>query len=343
MSIELLELTEDNFSKWDKYVLNHSYGTVFHLVGWKKVIEESYGFKPLYFYIKDNGKIIGLLPSFLIKTFFGKIILSQPFGEYGGPLANDNSLIRLMTELFLKKFSGIKMIEFKLNPFYEYKYSTNIYDKANLYYLDTRHKDFDFFWNYYYTKKSRLRNQVRKAKKNGLVIERSNDILKFYKLYLMTCRRQISPPHSFSFFKNIFKYLKDYITLFYAKKGNKTVSGMISFNFNKSCLMWKLSTDSRYFNYYPTVFLYDNQLRFCCDNKLMRLEFGRTQPNSSNEIFKLKWKPCKKVLQSYIFPKPNEKINNPYKFYFLRPLIKLFSPIIINKKIGPIIKERLPV
>jgi FemAB-related protein (PEP-CTERM system-associated) len=41
--------------RWDSYVLNHPKGTFFHLIGWKTVIEKTFGHKSYYLIAESNG------------------------------------------------------------------------------------------------------------------------------------------------------------------------------------------------------------------------------------------------------------------------------------------------
>ena len=71
---------------WDSYVLSHLQGTLYHLYGWKKVIEETYGHKAYYLLAvqcdkgqvesdtpegerceSDSGRVRGILPLINIK------------------------------------------------------------------------------------------------------------------------------------------------------------------------------------------------------------------------------------------------------------------------------------
>src|SRR5713101_6026623 len=52
--------------RWDRFVFAHPQGTFFHLLGWKRVIEKTFGFAPRYFYTERNRKITGVAPFFSV-------------------------------------------------------------------------------------------------------------------------------------------------------------------------------------------------------------------------------------------------------------------------------------
>jgi hypothetical protein len=81
---------EEKKNSWDGYVLSHPEGRFCHLTGYRKVVEETYGYKPFYLVFERDGKILGVFPSFVCKSIiFGTKIVSQPFSEYGGMLADE--------------------------------------------------------------------------------------------------------------------------------------------------------------------------------------------------------------------------------------------------------------
>jgi hypothetical protein len=93
--------------------MKHPEGTIFHLSQWKSVIEKTFGHRAYYLIAEDDGGnrsidpsecssnlnysnnvIVGILPLFEIKSFiFGRYIVSVPFAETGGPIANDDSAL----------------------------------------------------------------------------------------------------------------------------------------------------------------------------------------------------------------------------------------------------------
>jgi len=80
---------------WDDYVLSHASGSVFHLQAWQKLIEASFGHRPLHIAARDpvSGRITGLLPLFLVRSrIFGRLLVSTPQAAYGGVLADSDEV-----------------------------------------------------------------------------------------------------------------------------------------------------------------------------------------------------------------------------------------------------------
>ena len=94
LELQIGKFTEAKIKIWDQYVMDSKEGTFFHLSGWKKVLEKTFGYRGCYFYAESDGKICGVLPLFVMKNLkFKKIVSSIPFGVYGG-VCGDDQVIR---------------------------------------------------------------------------------------------------------------------------------------------------------------------------------------------------------------------------------------------------------
>jgi hypothetical protein len=64
-AIKVRPYEEDTREDWDRFVLHHPEGTLFHLTAWKRAIEREFGFEPRYLIAEAAGTIRGVLPLFL--------------------------------------------------------------------------------------------------------------------------------------------------------------------------------------------------------------------------------------------------------------------------------------
>ena len=97
--------TEQISADWDQYVLGHAEGTLFHLSQWKRVVEKSFGHKAHYLaaYEQAAGTLVGILPLFEIKSaLFGHFLVSVPFAELGGGLADSPAVESLLSKTGLR-------------------------------------------------------------------------------------------------------------------------------------------------------------------------------------------------------------------------------------------------
>ncbi|MCB2141185.1 GNAT family N-acetyltransferase [bacterium] len=84
--------------KWDKYVESHPDSNLYHLSGWKNVIEKTYGHETYYLIATTTQfSVIGILPLVHMKHFiFGNRLVSIPFFDMGGMLAESEDSAALL-------------------------------------------------------------------------------------------------------------------------------------------------------------------------------------------------------------------------------------------------------
>ena len=100
---------------WDDYVKAHPKGTFFHLIGWKEVIEKSFGLTSCYL-VAESTQIVGLFPLFRVKSLlFGRPMVSTAFAPYGGILADDRSIETALYDeaVNLKKKMNLDYLEIR--------------------------------------------------------------------------------------------------------------------------------------------------------------------------------------------------------------------------------------
>src|SRR5262249_12108266 len=92
--VSVLDITRhDHADKaWDRFVEQHPHATVAHLAAWGSVFEGAYRHQRVYLVAEDAGEIAGVLPLVVIKSrVFGRRVVSMPFLDYGGILAEPDS------------------------------------------------------------------------------------------------------------------------------------------------------------------------------------------------------------------------------------------------------------
>ena len=92
-------LRPQEYARWDAFVRACPEATFFHLSGWQKVIEQSFGIKTWFYYVEQGGQIQGVLPLAEIKSrLFGHSLGAMPFCVYGGVAALDEESRRMLDQ-----------------------------------------------------------------------------------------------------------------------------------------------------------------------------------------------------------------------------------------------------
>ena len=350
---EVQPLRGEDYEEWNKFAKVHKNATIFHTMEWKKVLEETFGYKPEYLVVKNyEGEIVGISPAFSVKTLFGKVIVSQPFFEYGGPIIEGGfeGAYKEVLDFYGDKVEnkGIKYVEIKVLPDGKNEH----FDKTGFvkqfkaygFYIDAKGKDFEKdIWLGLYTKKSRVRNSVKKAIKSGVSVIEDDDIDIYYELYIKTISKLGSPPYPKTLFENIKKYAGSSVRFTYAYLKEIPIAAMMSFPYNNRDLMVSLVSDENYQEYRANDLLYNEQIEYATKNGFEIVDLGRTRPDSPYERYKKKWGATKIDLYSYVYPPSASEGVNPYKYYLMVSRITKKVPWIFTKTgIGPYLVKKFP-
>jgi serine/alanine adding enzyme len=340
MNIRIEQLDESEEELWDEYVLSSEKSTFFHHLGWKKVIENVYGFPSYYLVAKINGTISGVLPLFEID----KKLISLPFTPYGGPLANNN----LIASELLKEAKTIvqnkRMKYFNVrcsDCFHENFLTTETPYSTFLIRLD---HDPAILWRN--TSKS-ARRLVKKAINLGVTTEMNSAYLQdFYSLYARVNKEFGTPVHSFDFFDQILQQFYGKSIIQVAKYGDKIIGAKFLL-FHKTTIVsgWAV-TQKEYRKLSPNGVLTWDILQYGCKNNYKIFDFGRSEWNTGSFNFKQKWgePQIQPIFMQYFMNRGGAAPN----ISRLSVKGKLFSriwrsvPLTLSIKIGPYIRRHIP-
>ena len=294
MDIEIL--TKEKESEWDSFVKKHEEGHFVHLTAYKHIIEDTYGYKGHYLYMREGAAIRAIFPFFEFQSFFGKTkFVSQPFSEYGGILLSEDLNQRKKTEM-VRKFKA-----YVLETFDSIRgFNIEIHGQGN---EDVAHKEFHVknigkigvlklgpFEDLYVRAFDRqVRKAIQKAEKEGVRIYEETTLSavrnKFYPLYASYSKnRHGTPPHSVQYFLNCLKYAQNHTKVFFAEVDNQIAAALLGFfvpnrvhvSYNpsrqayhpqrvndllhKEFIKWASQNNIRYFDFGPA--LYAGQVRY---------------------------------------------------------------------------------
>lgn len=82
---ELCALDAESEDAWREFAEASPEATFFHLPEWSKILEQVLGHRSYYYYVRQGGRITGILPLAHIRSrLFGSALISTPFCVYGG-------------------------------------------------------------------------------------------------------------------------------------------------------------------------------------------------------------------------------------------------------------------
>ena len=249
---------------WDNYVENHQECTPYHLFAWQEAVLAAYGHKPFYLLAESGNTLVGVLPLILLNIpVVGPKPISLPFCDLGGPLVNSAEIANA-----LKKFASSKInmnageIEFRENGNFVNQTDPVLTGQKVRMIMSLPNNSQELFKAF----KSKLRSQINKANKNGLIYllavgsEKQSILDEFYQIIAINMRLLGSPVHSKKWFKKIFiKYDKNCIVSIVYHNNTPVAGGIVLKSGNKASIPWA-STIPKYNRLSPNMMLYWSML-----------------------------------------------------------------------------------
>lgn len=346
MKIDILIKQENDNLETDKFVCNHTHGSLYNHAAWTKSITRSYMHK-IYSLMAMNWSdsddslninqdekrysIAGLLNLVHIRhRLFGNRLVSMPFCDAGGILSVDKNVERMLIEqalqsadmlhipiLELRQYqplmhlsSGIqandRMQEIKISSDWYVSVAPNTNKVRMLLDLSGDLGDPDTLMKRF---KPKLRNQIHKPIKEGLIIkiggiELVND---FYNVFAENMRDLGSPVHSKKFIIEALKAFSNIANIFVVYSNRKPLASSIAIGFKDTLYNPWASSLRRYSHLAPNMLLYWSMLEFACQNSYQRFDFGRSTLNEGAYRFKEQWGAKPEPLYWYYFFKTDSQ------------------------------------
>ena len=348
LTIKFLKNTEN--SVWDAYVLSHPDGTLFHLSKWKSVVEKSFGHKSHYlmatttqsFDLKPQTSVVGVLPLFHIKSkLFGKYIISVPFAELGGVLADNYEVEKaLLTEVFqLAQESQCDYLELRhRNP-------VDGLPTKDLY-VNFRRKIHPDLNENLMAIPRKARRMIRQGEKHGLSAEFGlHQLDGFYDIVCRSYRHLGTPIFSKSFFENFIDTFGEQCQiLMISTKDGKPAAGVLSFFFKDQVLPYYAGSEFEYRRLAPNDFMYWQLMKYGCEKGYKVFDYGRSKVDTGSYHFKRHWgfDPTPLAYQYHLVRAdklPNLSPTNPKYKKKIEAWRKL--PLWVTRMIGPPIAKYL--
>jgi len=326
----------------DDYVIDH--GTLYHLSIWSEVIKNVFDHDTFYFYAVDSGnKVCGVLPlAYLKSNLFGQYLVSMPYFNYGGVIADSDSIGALLVEKAIEhaKELDAEHIEFRCTekmialPCRE--------NKVNMI-LDLP-EDVESLERSIGSKK---RSQVRRPIKEGVEVVRGGlDLVDdFYSVFAENMRDLGTPVYSKDLFIEVLKKFPDKTQIIILRKNNEPISGAFLIGFKDKLEIPWASTLRRYNAFSPNMLLYWEVLKYAIEEKYKQFDFGRSSIDSGTYKFKKQWGARPLQLYWHYWLKDQKEIpiinpDNPK--YKLAINIWKRLPLFLANYIGPKIVKNLP-
>ena len=278
----------DDEHQWNNYILKHPRGSIFHLIKWKNVIEETYGHRSFYFVAEQNSdNIVGIMPLFTIKSrLFGYSLISIPFAETGGILADNTEIEDILQN---------KGIELACELGVDYLELRNINAVPGLY---TKDLYFNFSREIFPDKDQNMnaiprksRAAVRKGIKEGLVSEFGKHQLDdFYEIMARSYHQLGTPIFHKKFFRKFLEIFNDDSNIMIVRNVEGIpVAGVLAFYYKDRVMPYYGGSRFEYRALCPNDYMYWELMRDACEKRYKIFDFGRSKIDTGSFSFKVHW------------------------------------------------------
>jgi FemAB-related protein (PEP-CTERM system-associated) len=233
--IKVRPYEEDAREDWDRFVLHHPEGTLFHLTAWKRAIERGFGFEPRYLIAESAGTIRGVLPLFLSSNWIqGPTLISTPFAVYGGICATD-----LGARLALQE-AACQMARKEQVNYLELRDPEHVagdgFETKKLYVTFQQQLPSDPEQLMRGFPKD-TRYMIRKGQKGGLrTVKDAAELNTFYEIYAASVRNLGTPVFAKRFFKILIEEFGSAVEILSIWNGAEAIAAVFSFRFRDTIL-----------------------------------------------------------------------------------------------------------
>jgi len=324
--------------RWDDFVLGCASGSFFHLSGWKRVIERAFGHRT-YYLVAERGRVMtGVFPLTHVKSLlFGSSLISNAFGVYGGPIAEDAESLRALEGEAARLMDALAVPVLELRDFSASR--ADWPSKSNLYATFRRPLDPSIERNL----KSIPRKQramIRKGIHNELKSEIDFGIDRLYRVYAESVHNlgtPVFPKSYFGILREEFSKSSDIVTV---TCNGRTVASVLNFYFRDEVLPFYGGGVRAARELAANDFMYWEVMRRACERGYRVFDFGRSKIGTGSYAFKRNWgfEPAPLVYQFRLATGcsiPDLNPLNPKLGMFIASWKRL--PLSVATRLGPLI------
>jgi serine/alanine adding enzyme len=331
-------------AEWDAFVSAHPAATVDHLWGWRDVIDRALGHDGRYLVARRGDAVVGVLPLVLVRSrIFGRSVVSLPFLNYGGILADDGDVAGALVDAAREAAIGFRATHVELRhlsrqcpdlPCRQHKLAMTLPLPGST----------DELWA---SLDRKVRNQVRKAQKANLDVTAGGAELvdAFYGVFARNMRDLGTPVYPKSLFIETLAAFPDQARVFVVRLDRRPIAAGVTIAFRGSVLNPWASSLREFRNLCPNMLLYWAMLEQAVGRGATTFDFGRSSPGGGTHQFKLQWGATERPMcwEYVLLARQELPDQSPSNTKFERA-IALWQrlPLAVANLAGPIIARHLP-
>ena len=277
--------TEADASAWDAYVGSRPDRTGYHVWAWRRVFARAFGHQSIYLIAADGDRVTGVLPLVYIESaLFGRSLTSLPFLNYGGVLADSTEGAQALVDAAADVARARRCAHVELRhigqrfpdlPCRQHKVTMHLALLQGMWERLDR----------------KVRNQIRKAQKSGLIAESGGPELRadFYAVFARNMRDLGTPVYSPKVFDEVLRTFPSSTRLHVVRLDGKPVAAGLTFAHDGTVEVPWASSVRDYNALCPNHLLYWDIMEAAVTAGCHTMDFGRSTPGEGTFKFKEQW------------------------------------------------------
>jgi FemAB-related protein (PEP-CTERM system-associated) len=273
---------------WNRFVGGHPEATGYHRWEWRTVFERGLGHRTHYLAVLRARRIAGILPLVEIRSrIFGRALSSLPYVNYGGVLADApdaaEALLTHATRLAAERRLRFVVLRHRRQVFPALPARTH---KVTM--LLPLQPDSGAMWD---ALDRKVRNQVRKAEKSGLVsLAGGPELLDdFYRVFAQNMRDLGTPVYGRRLFAEILSQFPGDARVHLVRLGAATIAGALSYGYGRVVEVPSASSLREHRSLCPNHLMYWSIIQDAIREGRTTFDFGRSTPDDGTYHFKEQW------------------------------------------------------
>ncbi len=332
-------------SAWDAYVAAHPAGSLYHQSRWGRLVEGLFGHASSYWAAWEGARLVGVLPLTRLRSrLFGDYMVSLPYVNYGGALADSPAVARQLMQAAAAKAAalGSSHIEFRDTVAWGGGWPVRTDKVAMELPLPA---DPEALWKAF---GSKLRSQIRRPLKEAgveTVVGGSELVGPFYQVFSRNMRDLGTPVYPRRLFERIVQTFPAQTRIVLVRyRRRPAAAGFLLQAGDRREIPWASSLQE--FNRLAVnMLMYWQALRVAIEARCRVFDFGRSSIDSGTYRFKRQWGAQPRQLYWHYWlaegrPLPRLTPDNPRYRLAIRSWQRL--PVPIANLLGPHIVRNLP-
>jgi FemAB-related protein (PEP-CTERM system-associated) len=275
---------EDPGSAWDAYAEAHPDGHLGHASAWARVLARAYELEPVYLEARTrSGSICGVLPLARFRSLTGaERLVSLPFLDSAGILADDPTVEAALVDAALGYGLSVELRQRR-------PLRGSDVDPSNRVdcFLPLAGDGEAALWR---SLPGKVRNQTRKADKEGCAIDGAGDpVGAFQRIHRVHMRSLGSPAHAERFHAEVARQFDARALVLIARRGGAVAGGLVALRFAGAVTVPWASTFEEHRSSCVNNLLYWEALRRAAESGAREFDFGRSPRESGTHRFKRGW------------------------------------------------------